>query len=388
VRLALHRSRPADATERLRRLDRGAGAAELLEAVRDPSAEVARHALGWLAHEGGPEERDALREIVWTCDPMLVMDVAGTLRALGDDATVDAAIGRLGVSATAERCRAARVLERFADRRAISALCAALSDEDGSVRGAALDALARLGHHSGAATTAAALVKDVDGEVRRRAVRAIGRLSRHPADAVRPAIGDPMPLVRREIARLAARLDRADVSQLLGDPDPQVRATAAANAGPLSKATLMSVLMSDPHPAVRLAAAQTLGMLGGPEAGAALIEAALDDDDAMVRARALRLAEETLSHPGLVARVRDRLLAGRGHRQPMTARALAKLSGRISEAEALRLAHDPDPGVRLALAQVAAAIVDPPEHVLSLLADDEDATVRHAAAVHRTAPLR
>ena len=47
------------------------------------------------------------------------------------------------------------------------------------------------------------------------------------------------------------------------------------------------------------------------------------------------------------------------------------------------MARDPEPGVRLALAQVATAIVEPPDRLLSALAIDDDATVRHAAAIRR-----
>ena len=379
----LLRRQPATATERLQRLDRRAGTAALLEAARDPSVDVARRALGWLAHDGGPAERDALRELVWTCDPMLVTDVAGTLRALGDRDTVDAALERLAAGPTAERCRAARVLERFADPRARAGLCEALTDEDASVRAAALDGLARLGNDSRAARAAARLVADADGEVRRRAVRAVGRASRHPADAVRPALHDPLPAVRREVGSLAARLEAADLAALLADHDPHVRAAAAASAGRVSEAALVSALESDPHPVVRLAAAHTLGLLGGQRAGAALVAAALDDVEATVRARALRLADETLSHPGIVAALRAELAVGSRHRREMALRAFAKLAVGISEADALRVAGDPEPGVRLALAQVATAIAESADRVLSVLAIDDDATVRHAAVIRR-----
>ena len=314
---------------------------------------------------------------------MLVMDVAGTLLALGDRETVDAALERLAAAPTAERCRAARVLERFADPRARASLCEALTDEDASVRAAVLDALARLGHDSRAARAAARLVTDADGEVRRRAVRAVGRGSRHPAEAIRPALRDPLAIVRREAASLAARLEAADLATLLADHDPHVRAAAAAGAGRASEAALVSALESDPHPVVRLAAAHTLGLLGGHGAAAALIAAALDDAEATVRARALRLAQETLSHPRLVAGLRAELAVGSGHRREMALRALAKLSVGISEADALRVAGDPEPGVRLALAQVATAIAASPDRVLWVLAIDDDATVRHAAAIRR-----
>jgi HEAT repeat protein len=377
------RRRPADATERMRRLDRRAGCSALLDAVHDPSIDVARRALGWLAHEGGPTERTALRDVVWTCDPNLVMDVAGTLRALGDRDTVDVAIRRLSATPTAERCRAARVLERFADPRARPALCAALDDEDASVRGAALDALARLGTNADVARNAARLIGDASGEVRRRAVRAVGRASRRPADAVRLALHDPLPAVRREAARLSTRLDADEIETLLTDNDPHVRAAAVTHAGHGSMHALTAALASDQHPAVRLAAAQTLGRIGGEDAGAALLAAALDDAEATVRARALRLSSQASSHPRLVASLRAELAIGRARRREMALRSLAKLSVRIPAADVLRLAGDPEPAVRLALAQVALTVSESPDAVFSALARDDDPTVRHAAALYR-----
>jgi HEAT repeat protein len=367
----------------MRSLDRHAGARALLAAAHDPSVDVARRALGWLAHDGGPAERRALRDLVWTCDPMLVTDVAGALRALGDRDTVDVAIGRLAERPTAERCRAARVLERFADRRASSALRAALDDEDASVRCAALDALARLGTNAGVARDAARLIADSDGEVRRRAVRTVGRASRRPADAVRGALQDPLPAVRREAAALATRLDGSEVRALLDDNDPHVRAAVAAHAGRSSMTALASALACDPHPAVRLAAAQTLGQIGGGNAATALVSAALDDREPTVRARALRLAGDVLPHPRLVAALRAELALGGAHRREMALRAIARLSILIPEPDALRLADDPEPAVRMALAQVATAVTSPPERILATLADDQDPTVRHAATTSR-----
>jgi HEAT repeat protein len=373
--------RPATATERLRRLDRRAGASALLEAAHDPSIDVARRALRWLAHDGGPPERDALRAFVWTCDPMLANDVAQTLRALGDHETVHAAIGRLVDGPTAQRCRAARVLQRLADRRALPALCDALTDRDASVRAAALDALVPLGLHSGAALAAARLVADIDGEVRRKAVRTVGRMSRHPADAIRPALRDPLTMVRREVALLATRLTPDDLAILLADGDPYVRAAAAASAGHASRAALVSLLASDPHPAVRLAATQTLGLIGGREAFAALVDAALDDSEATVRARALRLANDA-SRQKLCAALRRELTSESARRREMALRGLARVSAPISQVQAIGLAHDPAAAVRLAVAQVATNVAPSPQRALRALAADDDPAVRHAAAVH------
>jgi HEAT repeat protein len=320
---------------------------------------------------------------VWTCDAALAVDVADALHALGDDDSLGVAAARLRAGVTAERCRAAWVLGRLADRSAIPALCEALTDGDQSVRGAALDALARVGRDVAAAHAAAALVSDPSDEVRRRAVRAIGRLSAQPAAAVHPAVNDESPVVRREAGRLGAWLATEDVGRLLTDRDPEVRWTTAANAGRGAQALLISALVSDPHPSVRLGAAQTLGRLDGDQTTAALIDAALDDPDAMVRARVLRLAGDKLSNGRLGLRLRDELESGFGHRRQMALRTLAKLSLRLTTREADAVSQDPDPDVRLALAQLAGKLVDPPEPTFARLAEDADPAVRHAAGLHQ-----
>lgn len=380
MRAIVRHRRSASATERLSALGRRSGPATLLKASGDPSLAVARHALGRLASDGGPAELDALRELVWTCDPSLAPDVARTLRTLGDRGALATAAGRLRTGPAAERCRAARVLQRLADRDAIPSLCEALGDRDESVRSAALDALASIGSDYRAARASAALVTDSSAEVRRCAVRAVGTLSRDPAPAVNPAIDDSSPRVRREVGRLASRLATADVARLLGDRDLEVRCATAAHGGRGSEALLASALASDPQPRVRLEAAQTLGLLGGDLAVDALISGALEDSEAIVRAKALRLAGEALPPQELAARLRDALADSGCQRRDMALRALAKRSVCLTEAEAAAVARDVDPDVRLALAQLADVLVDAPEPVLALLAADEDRDVRHAAA--------
>jgi HEAT repeat protein len=189
--------------------------------------------------------------------------------------------------------------------------------------------------------------------------------------------------VRREAALLAARLSSERVSRLLADRDAQVRVAAAGHAGVGAESAVIEALRTDPHPDVRQAAVETLGLIGADAAGEALVEAALADDDAIVRAAALRAAEETLSHARLVADLRRRLRYSAPRSRAMAVRALAKLSSSIPDAEAVAVARDPDPEVRLALAHVAATVVADPELVFDALAEDADPTVRHAAFVHR-----
>jgi HEAT repeat protein len=378
---SLHRHRPSPPAERLLRLARGGDPRMLLEAARDPSLDIARRALTRLAHEGGPRERDALRDLVWACDDALAGDVARTLRALDDRETLAMAVARLRSGPPAARCRASRVLERLGDTQARPALRDALGDRDASVRGAVLNALAQLGRDREAAGAAAVLVGDPVAEVRRRAVRAVGRLSDHPAPLIATAINDESPPVRGEAARLAARLPLGDVRRLLADREIEVRRTVAANAGRGAEGVLAHVLARDGHPSVRLAAAERLGLLGGEPAESALLAAALDDAQPMVRARALRRAGDLLTEQELSARLRGQLWTPPAERRAMALHALAKLPGRIPRDDAMRLAADAELEVRRALAQVAVDAVDAPADVLALLLDDDDHEVRHAAFV-------
>jgi HEAT repeat protein len=323
-----------------------------------------------------------LRELLWTCDPALVADAAGALSTLGDEETVTMAVRRLRTGLTPERCRAGRVLERFADRRATPALCESLSDVDASVRVSALDALARLGRDPDVADAAASLIADSSEQVRLHAVRAIGCLSGDHAATLRRAIDDPAPAVRQEAGRLAARLGRSDVERLLADANVEVRCAAAGGAGRRAVSPLAATLRSDPHPRVRAQAAQTLGTIGGVVAMSALVDAIVGDRNATVRARSLRLASDALSERGLAGCLRHELLSANASRREMALRALARLSGvTLSDAETTKIARDTDSGVRLALAQLAAVLALRPKGVYVLLAGDEDPAVRHAAAL-------
>lgn len=377
------RGRAPDASERLLALGPEAGREALISAARDPSVDVARQAIGWLARRGGRPERDALRALLWTCDPMLVEVVASALRRLGDQRAVTEAVGRLRAATTAERCRAARALRALADRSATPALCEALADRDGTVRGAALDALARIGRGRRAAAAIAPLVGDPSAEVRLRAVRALGRVGPAPGVIVRPAVGDSSHRVRHEVALLAEHLRAADVAQLLADREPEVRAAAAASACDEAQPWVIEALARDPHPSVRRAAAARLAHIGGELAAEALVDAIVLDGDALVRQCALLRAAEAMSRRRLVAALRARLQSGPPRRRAMALRALARLEAQLSPGEAAALARDADVGLRLTLAEVARLVTRDPLAVLDLLAGDEDPGVRHAAQLHR-----
>jgi HEAT repeat protein len=385
ARVAASRRRPSP-SERLLRLDRTAAPADLLTAANDPSMDVARRALRLLAGCAGAAEREALRDLVWTCDVGLAVDVARALRARGDPEILPTAVARLHAGPPAARCRAARVLAELGDERARPALCRALGDRNASVRAAAVQALARTGRDPEAAQRAGALVGDPAADVRRRAVRAVGRLTADPTAHVHPALADPEPSVRREVARLAARLPGGEVARLLADRDVDVRREAARNAGVGAEEALAGLLEIERHPSVRLAAVQRLGLLLSSDAASrALLDAMLDDPHALVRAAALTAARDRLSAAELALRLHDELASPAATRRAMALRVLAKLPARISLQEALRLAADPQVAVRQALAELLSRVVDEPAAVLAALLADSDHGVRHSAAAHEPA---
>jgi HEAT repeat protein len=365
-------------TERLRGLE-GAGSAALLAATRDPSVDVARAALARLTVIGRAAERDDLCTYMWICDEAIVGDVARAVRTLGAGDTLGAAAAHLQTGATADRCRAARVLEQLGDVRAVPILRRALADRDASVRGAALDALARLGRGADVGRAVAVLARDGDAGVRRRAIRAVGRCAPREAEQLHAAVVDPVPAVRREIACLAAHLSPEDRGRLLADNDPYVRVTTVEHLGRGTEDALERVLRTDVHPDVRLAAAATLGELGGHGAFEALVRAALDDADATVRARALSRALLAGSSARVAVRLRAALSDSDTRRREMALRWLAKLGECLSVARAAELTRDPDPAVRRALAHTARDVMQDPRRTLALLLCDEDPEVRHAA---------
>lgn len=109
-----------------------------------------------------------------------------------------------------EARRAAHWLGRFGGRDALDPLLDALTHSTGSVRAAALLALADLGDPAAAAVVADRLLTDQSTMVREAAAKALARLGGPRADpALRAALGDRKRKVRRAaqagLAQLAAR---------------------------------------------------------------------------------------------------------------------------------------------------------------------------------------
>lgn len=349
-----------DALGRLAEAKPGLAAGALGRLVHDKIAEVradAAGALGDVLAHGGKEAVSALKAAGH--DP----DAATRKRAAG-------ALGRAGKGPLG--AQAARALASFA------------ADPDPSVRAEAATAMGALGpagREAGAALVA--LVGDKDASVRaaaRRAAREIGPgaadLDRvllasfaagstadkieiattagsvGAAGAVRAALADPDPGVRRAAAEYAGGLGAANLASLvgaLGDRDPAVRVAAVRGLVGARAATQLAQAAGSPDPDVRPAALEAIGQVGGPIAEKTL-EAALSDGSERVRVAAVR---------GLGRMGKDAA--------PLLSRALGDSSRDVREA---------------AVAALGVAWADvPTEQLTSRLSEETDADVRYAAGL-------
>ncbi|MGB8881357.1 MAG: HEAT repeat domain-containing protein, partial [Solirubrobacteraceae bacterium] len=137
--------RRVDTTQRLRAAEAAVSPEELTAALDDPSPEVARVAMRRLVGLLGAGAAAALRARVLRVDLSLVADFTKALQRIGDDEVLGIATTALQDERSTRRLAAIRALGALADRRAVQQLRAALDDDVGGVRAAALDALAQLG---------------------------------------------------------------------------------------------------------------------------------------------------------------------------------------------------------------------------------------------------
>ncbi|RDI56029.1 fumarate reductase/succinate dehydrogenase flavoprotein subunit [Nocardia mexicana] len=140
-----------------------------------------------------------------------------------------------------------------------------------------------------ALTTAA---HDENREVRVAAAHGLATIGRGGTETVRALTSDRDPLVRAAaLAALATLGDAGDTATLtaaLGDSAWQVRVGAARGWAALGPADALRAALADTHPDVRKATVLTLGTWPGDAAAQAALRQALDDTDADVRAYARR----------------------------------------------------------------------------------------------------
>ncbi|HNI18581.1 MAG TPA: HEAT repeat domain-containing protein [Nitrospira sp.] len=174
------------------------------------------------------------------------------------------------------------------------------------------------------------------------------------------------------------------LNELLADPDPEVRRTAAEGLGKIghpSASPGLIAALADRDPHVRAAAALALGRVGDAKSGAALVEHLSDSSESVRTASALALGEI-----GTSVNHEEKIL--RALRQPevstrlAASRALLSLETVSFSTDLLSALDDPNAQVRQGVVAVLSETGDrrPLPSLMRLLQTDEDAGVRAEAA--------
>jgi hypothetical protein len=203
-------------------------------------------------------------------------------------------VGKLSDRRTWRRATAAYVLGDMGSLAAVPALVATLQDAEREVRAAAARSLGRLQATEAVAALVAALAaRRVPRGIIGQALLAVGPGA---VERLRPLLGDPEPEVRATAAELIGLLgDAGEAERLIGrlsDSAAAVRQQAALALGRLGSATAFEGLagaLADRAPRVRAAAAEALGAIADPGAFAALLDLAGRDTFEPARAAAQAL---------------------------------------------------------------------------------------------------
>ena len=198
------------------------------------------------------------------------------------------------------RRMAAESLGKVGDPRAVDSILLLKQDPAAMVREASVLAMGRLKPTAtdGVVALLTQALEDPHESVRQAAVVAIGEVEPDPR-LLQPVIGllhSSDATIRRTVVRALLQIDSSQwVPSLVaagGDADAEVRQGVVAAVGEWGGATASSWirerLIEDPSPAVRAEAAYRLGLLGDPEARAALNTTIAKDPDSGVRRWAKR----------------------------------------------------------------------------------------------------
>lgn len=353
----LEHSLGTDPDERVRRraveLLKGAGGGDrpLLRALRDPSQEVRRAALGAVTDTlRGPEAGSAVLHAAGS-DPDLEADGVAALAAVMEDDGAELIDLLMGAGKTSARRVAIRALARLHEPLAIPALRHLILDPDQGIRVESAIALGLIGGRDAAEALEDGLRDPVE-EVRAAALHAV-------ASAVPDGALKVLPTVR---------LDPSDVLRAGW-------ARAISEVGSVAVVGALTALSTDPAPPVRREA--LLGLLRVPNGGGLgpFLERVpqLDPIEIVVlresaHSRQLAVGAETWVTTS-TASVRRFSVA------------VLRWSGPMRHREALLQAlRDPDPGVRLGATEALAEVDDASIRMrLAQTAHDADPAVRAVA---------
>jgi HEAT repeat protein len=269
----------------------------------------------------------------------------------------------------------------------VSALLAAMNDENQKVRLEATYALGVVAHAPLAPDQAQILIKGLDHydpAVRAASAQVIGRLKVTSAgDALLKAVNDSREDVRYAAMHALGAIHHVDAADALGQQfvfygkgeGAWAALDALAHLGLASNAPLFKEHLADKDPYLRRAAAEGLGRAGDRSAVDTLQAGATTDDSAMVRL-AMAFALQKLGQ-NYVSRIADAMTS-----QKLRAQAedyLVEFGPSVTQPLLARL-QDPDAGVREATADVLGFVGgDAAIPALQAAAKDKDADVADAA---------
>ena len=219
-------------------------------------------------------------------DPLMRTMAAEHLGELREPASIGPLVDALGDPSGPVRDAADSSLIGFGDT-AVEALLGALGDPSAVKRSHAAGILGRIGSPR-AVVGLVARMDDRNQDVRCYIAGSLAELGPAAVDALILALADERPDVRRLAALTLGRIrDERAITPLIGalaDPDPEVLAAAASSLVAMGDAVVAPVVqkLRSGGTAERFYTAELLGILGGPDARAAL-EAAKGDSDPNVR---------------------------------------------------------------------------------------------------------
>jgi HEAT repeat protein len=251
--------------------------APLLEALtKSDDADLrggAANAFQWM---GDAPACDALCAALRDADADVRDSAARALGALGDARAVEPLLAALDDPAVGVRRQAADALGRLLDRRAVEPLIRALSPEHDDVRCAAAEALTFLGD-ARAADALAVAAYDPSPFVRHAAFLGLGVLGRE----------EDVPHLLRVITRQGREVQELPTRDIFADMDGDENVAAAVLALALMRRPECvpdaAILACDRDGWCALDAVTALGLVGTPEARAALAEAAREARSPAVR---------------------------------------------------------------------------------------------------------
>lgn len=255
------------------------------------------------------------------------------------------------------RLKAAVMLGRMGDARAVRPLCRALDDDNYVVRGAAARALGNLGHPEAvqAVEPLLGLVGDEEPFVRKEVQRALERLAgERSLDYFIAALNDDDPRIRLTAVHVLAMMDspqaRLAMIPALGDSDDEVRAEAIVAVKGLGHADMENLLLAGlqrkENYQVQLTSARLAGEMRITAAAGVLADLLVRDD---VVPEVKREASEALARMKEQMNVRsliEQLDAENRTRRDRAIKLLGIHGGREAVDALMGLLKDPDAYVR------------------------------------------